>query len=786
MKDLLLTLLLIVVCSHLWSQDTVQVTIISEADESDQTLLSFIDGVISEIVSLTKFQYHVEFQKKTSQYDLRKLQSDIRDTYQDPNVDVVIAVGSLSSAFLAQRNSYAKPTISSIIVDQDLQRIARTDSGTSGVKNFTYVQSPFSIAKDIDLLYELSAFDKLAVIGSREFDAYLPFLDTLLEGIANDLNATHVNLPVDENILDRIRELPDDIDACYVLPLFDDLDDTEIEEMFQVINNKGLPSAALLGDQYAAMGALAGYQTSPNLRKMPRRVAINVLKILEGDAAENLAVEIPTYIDHPVINMEAARTTGIFPNWELMNKSILINFNEIGGDTLHNLQTIIVEVLQHNLGFLSRQKDPKIAEKDVDLAKAELRPRLSAGSSLAVIDPTRAANSFGTQGRTNLSAGGSLSQLILAEPAVANVAIQKLLQKASEKQLEQAYLDIILQAANAYLGILQAESNLSVALQNETLNRENFDIARAKESVGYAGASDLNRWRTELALASIDVNNANAGLQQARIFLNQLLNFPQGEFLGLEKTTLEDQVVLVTDPRVLSLIQNQGDLQIFADFLVDEGLRNAPEIAQFDFGIAAQERLRLSQKRAFYLPSIALSGQWDYTLQRWNVKETPGIPIPEAKPSWSLAIGLDYPIFEGARRRHQLEQTDLSIMQLKDQSGDIKNQIELNVRSNLQVAGASYSRLQLFTEAADAANENFRIIQDAYAQGSVNITTLIDAQNAALQTELSAQNAVFQFIIDFLTLERSTGKFYFLAPASEKTAFFERLEQYIAAQKLGN
>ncbi len=787
MKYLILTIAAIFLFSLSCSgQDTIQIAIISEADEEDLFLQQFINDLKSEIILLTQYEHIVQFTEYFAKYDLVALQRDINSLYTNPDIDIVIASGSLSSAIIARSDDFPKPTIASIIIDREEQKIPHTDSGTSGVENFTYLQSPFSISKDLKILHEISDFKRLAVIGSIDFDSYLPFLDKLFGRVTAELGATHVNLSVGDDIIEQIENLSEPVDACYVLPLFNDIDDSELANMFRQINSRGIPTSALLGDQYAEAGALIGYQAGPNLQKMPRRLAINVLKILEGLNPKNIPVEIPTYVDHVVINMESARITGVYPDWDLMNKAILINFHKHGGDTLLNLHSIIVEVLQHNLGFLAQQKDPQIAEKDIALAKSELRPQISAGSSIAMIDPTRAETSFGTQGRTNWLASGSLSQLILAEPAVANVAIQKLLQKSTEKKLEQSYLDIILQAAEAYLNVLQSERNLAIALQNETLNRENFDIASAKERVGYAGASDLNRWRTELALASIDVNNASAGLEQSRIFLNQLLNYPQDEFLGLEKTSLEDQVVLVTDPRILSQIQNQGDLRLFADFLVDEALRNAPEIAQLDYGIAAQERLQLSQKRAFYLPSIGLSGQWDYTVQRWNVKESPGVPIPTSKPSWSLGIGLDFPIIQGQRRKHQLSQTKLGILQLKDQLGDVGNQIELRVRSNLELAGASFSRLQLFREAADAANANFQIIQDAYAQGSVNITTVIDAQNAALQTELSAQNAVFQFIIDFLTLERSTGKFYFLAPPSEKTAFFERLDQYISQQKLGN
>ena len=55
-------------------------------------------------------------------------------------------------------------------------------------------------------------------------------------------------------------------------------------------------------------------------------------------------------------------------------------------------------------------------------------------------------------------------------------------------------------------------------IQNDNVGvtRENYDISKAKEAVGYSGASHLYRWQSELALKNIDLNDATAQLQQAK------------------------------------------------------------------------------------------------------------------------------------------------------------------------------------------------------------------------------------------------------------------------------
>lgn len=121
-------------------------------------------------------------------------------------------------------------------------------------------------------------------------------------------------------------------------------------------------------------------------------------------------------------------------------------------------------------------------------------------------------------------------------------------------------------------------------------------------------------------------------------------------------------------------------------------------------------------------------------------------------------------------------------MQLQDQLSNLRNLLELQLRSNLETAGASFGNLRLSREAALAARKNFEIAQNSYRQGLLNITSLIDAQNAALQSEINAINAVYQFVADFLAVERSVGRYHFLSTTEEQTAFFQRFAQFLTRE----
>ena len=60
----------------------------------------------------------------------------------------------------------------------------------------------------------------------------------------------------------------------------------------------------------------------------------------------------------------------------------------------------------------------------------------------------------------------------------------------------------------------------------------------------------------------------------------------------------------------------------------------------------------------------------------------------------------------------------------------------------------------------------------------MSIIDLLDAQNAAVRTREAAANAVYDFLIDLLEVERALGKFYFLASPVEIEVLFERVDRF--------
>lgn len=768
-----LLILLFIASQSLFAQKPFHVALVNDKQADNPLENLYEQNVKEEIQQLLQHRYDLHINMYYADKDGKSIAEEFE--IASTNNDVVVAIGTTSSNYALTLKEYSKPTLVSIVLDAELQGVNRTAEGTSGILNLTYLESPFDIERDINLLHQVYPYQQLLLAVEDGAIQDFSILKQLFARYLTDKNVSIAAIDYNSDWEAELAQYDEQQTAVYALPYLG-ADSTLLERFYKTLNAKKKPSAALFGEENLAKGAFLGYHTHENLHKIPRRIALTIMKIAEGQPASELSVVMENFSENLLFNMETARQIGIYPKFEVMSEATLVNLENIQTDNTLSLQEAIARALQSNLQIRIEEADVAISGTEIDLAKADLLPELEVSTSLAIFDEQTTFTYQGAQGRTNWLASGELTQVLFAEPILANVAINKMLKMSEEKELLQTQLDVIIDVANAYMNILFAKSNLNIQQQNVARTKENYDISTAKEATGYTGASDINRWEAELANANINLNQAYAGLRQAKFQLNQLLNRPINEAIEVEEITLEESMLMITDART-DFIDDYGKLEQFSNFLVNYSKAHLPELAQVDIGLEVQKRLQLSRERALYLPTVALNASANTVLQKYNVPE--GLPPLDNITTWNIGLGVSYPIFQGNSRRKLIQQSRLNVLQLEDTRKNLENQLEFRIRANLETVGASYSSMRLSKIAAEASNKNYEIIKDAYSAGQANITTLIDAQNNALATELSAINAIYTFILDFLTLERSVGFYNFLATPAERDAFFQATQQYL-------
>jgi outer membrane protein len=774
MRDLFSILLLLFILFKANAQNTFEIVIISDAAETESHF--FEESIKKEINALLASRFELNFTEVYTNGNPADITNEIAAVYANNQADVLIGAGIISSKILADQSSFPIPSIASIQLINELATNAVSGSTVSGIPNFTYINSPFNISEGIDVLKEICSCEKMAVLTNPSLSA----IGLKGEDLFPDIGTEAEWLSLEADLSSTVSKISDDVRGVYVLSPLASYSPNEIKVLFDQFIERKLPSFSLLDSPMLEQGAYASFASSDNLQRIPRRIAINVEKIAEGKNPKDFPVEIETFTNQLVVNMETVNKIGHYPKWTLLDNALLININKPTTARVLNLKSVIAEGIQNNLGYQIESKQTQISAKDLSLAKSNYLPQLDVESTGFFLDENTVNSSFGTRGSFNWTAGASFSQLILSEPALANIAIQKLLFESQQQLQNQSELDVVLEVAQRYFNYLQVLSLAELQNNNIRAINQNLTIATNKEKVGYSGASDVYRWQTELDLAKTDLYEANAQLKSLGYQLNETLNRPIGEVFAIEGSENITQFIENLDQVFLDLIQDQTTLSQLANFMVEEAMQNLPEIQQIQLAIAAQERLLKSNKRAFYLPTVAFGASYDYPISIVNPGEAPPIPGLEINnnPTWNAAFNVSIPLFAGGSRKFQKERTEVGLYQLQDQQKDVKNLLELQVRANMELVNASYNNIRLTRSAAEAAEKNIVIVQDLYKSGQVNVVTLVDAQNSLLGAQVNATNAAYQFMIDYFSLQRSIGSYIFLATEEQREEFIQRFLNY--------
>jgi outer membrane protein TolC len=698
----------------------------------------------------------------------------------DNAIDCVIGMGALVSDMLIRMKQYPGPAIATVVVDRKLQGLPLTSEDTSGIRNFNYIQSGFDVTKDLQTFRTLYDFHHLAVvlpaIKTPMFHTLYSYFGRALQQVSPDAAFSLVEIDPG-SVEDGIPEIPADVDAVYLLPLFSETESLQITAVIQAVNHRKLPSFAMMGETHVRMGAMASIASGRNLDIMARRVAINVLDILEGRDAGTLSVTASAYTDNFVINMETLQAIDYYPGSAAMADARLLNLDKLQQGVSLQLKEVILEALERNLDLLTAGTDVRIQEAETGKAKGALLPQVTLSAGMTHIDENRVDNTLNYPARTTLTGSAGLSQAVFSDDLLANHAIQTILTQSVRFQEKAVLLDTVVTAAYAYIDLLFAMSNQAIQNSNLEATRKNLEIARNKSALGAVDASEVSRWESEKAANQIRLNDAYRDHQLARMRLNQVLDRPiNRRFSVSDIGPVKGIELMITDPDVYRLLENIKQAQRFSDFLITEADRNMPELKQVREQIRSQERQVLNRKRALILPDIVLQGSVDKILDERDARQT--TPSDLDHP-WSVSLMASWPVFTGGSLKKDLAQSRYQLERLVLEERNLKNQIHLNVRSSLETAAVSAREITLADNRLAAARKSYDIVQAGYAQGRNSVTDLIDAQNARVSSERDAASAKYQFVIDFLEMERATGRFYFLESPEEKQAFLHRLKSHL-------
>ncbi|MDT0559029.1 TolC family protein [Ichthyenterobacterium sp. W332] len=737
-----------------------------------EVLLKELSSEISAVVGEDAKLEFPETSKLVNNFDSAVALNNYNQLLQN-STDIIIAFGIVNNAVISKIGNYQKPTIVFGALSEEL---LVNEAPITSINNYTSITTSQSYTEDIKLLKKLANPKALGIVIEKAFTDNLPITETF-EKIGSDLNLKMTIIPF-ESLADITSNLSD-VDGVYLAGGFY-LSDAEMKQLANVLIEKKLPSFTANPVKDVKNGILASNHDQSELNQFFRRIALTVEAVVNGEGLSGLSTKLESK-STLTVNYNTAEKIGLPLKYSLIaTTSFVGNPKEIVTDKTYTLVSVMQEAIAKNLELQTIEKDISLTEKDVQLAKSDYLPNVTAGGTGSYVDPKLAEVSNGQSPEITTSGNVTLQQTIYSEAANANISIQKSLRDAQQENYNSEALNTVFNTATAYFTALILKTNLSIQNQNLELTKYNLKIATENYEAGQSGKSDVLRFKSEMAQNTQQMVEAINQLEQAYYVLNQLLNNPIDTKIDVEEAELQEGIFSNYNYEQLGQFLDDPTLrQPFVKFLIQEAMANAPELKALDYNLKATERSERLFGVGRFLPTVALQGQYNYEFSRSGA----GSSFPANFPAfpdgyYSVGLNVSIPIFNQNKQHLNKQIASIQKEQLEISRDNIELSIEKNINDAVLDLVNQISNIQLSKVFEETAKEALDLTQTSYANGAVNIVQLLDAQNNYVQAQQASANATYNYLQSSMQLERSLGLFFLLQDESEGEAFIQRFLEF--------
>ena len=334
----------------------------------------------------------------------------------------------------------------------------------------------------------------------------------------------------------------------------------------------------------------------------------------------------------------------------------------------------------------------------------------------------------------NYSAG------IQAALPVVNAQLWKSLKLSAmdvELAVEQARgsrVDMVEQVSKAFYQVLLAKDSYNVYKRVYDNAVENHKIVEKRYSVGQVSEYDFITSQVSVANAEPNVFNAQNSIVVALWQLKALLG------LDLDKD--------------IDCAGSLADFEALMNAHIDMNLNldNNTTMRQLDI----QERMlekSVEMVKSTNLPTLALSINYNITSMSENFKFSEYQWNP-----YSVAIlSLNVPIFSGGKRRAELAQAKINLQNIQLQRENAERQLHTAMMQYSTTMETNLKQYHASSQTISQAKRGYDIAVKRYEVGGGTLVDIDNSQLAYTQAELSRSTAIYNYLVNQVSLEKVKG-----------------------------
>ena len=412
----------------------------------------------------------------------------------------------------------------------------------------------------------------------------------------------------------------------------------------------------------------------------------------------------------------------------------------------YTLAELIDIAEHHNPGTRTIWERAKQKARELGLAKSAYYPELE---GLAVFGDQRLINPFP---KPLAPRGYVLVEIPIVEPEVtlqylifdfgkreANVGTAKAEKLAAGADLIQVNQALAFRVASAYYQLMTAQERLQAAQDTLRTAQTTQDAAENRLNNGLATLPDVLNARAETSQAVFDEESADGDEKIARVTLT--------EAVGADPSP----DIVIDGQRSAPLPES---LTMSIEALIDRAMENRPELMAQTLRIRSAEA-RIRAARAEYKPQIVLSGSAAQTAV-WPAADH-GQLGPANEPTWSVALGVHWRIFDGGSRKNELLIAESKRREAEDELTVEHDRTTREVWTAYIGFRTALRKHDAAVALLESANASYSASLDAYKYGVKNLVDVVTAEKQLAQARLSSVSARSELFLEAVNLEFATG-----------------------------
>ncbi len=337
----------------------------------------------------------------------------------------------------------------------------------------------------------------------------------------------------------------------------------------------------------------------------------------------------------------------------------------------------------------------------------------------------------------------TLQQPIFRPQIFTAIGIAGTIKKLTEQSYQASRTAVITDVKKAYYDVLIAQEQAKLVAQSIARGEQALNDTRLLYKQGLA--ADLDTLR-----AFVNVENLRPALikTQSLVDVTKTILKTKLNINSSEDIVLTDSLVFDGNPPMLNF-----------ETAYNEAIENRPEVSQLKLQIEVAEA-QVDAEFANFLPTLDAQAQYQRLTLANNFKFDQYSWGNNLSVGLQLTVPLSLPFLTGTytRTSAKVQQAKLEKKKSETLYENVRENIRAEVKNALSTLEETTKRLQVQAATVQSAERSYTITRLRRAQGIGSALELTDAELALTQAKNNYLQAVYDYLVAKINLEKSLGR----------------------------